>query len=214
MIRRCYHILAVLGLAIVLAGTQATARRGVEGPPGAPGVPGAKVLTGMMLVATPEMMDPRFRETVVFMVNHNRDGAMGLVVNRVLGKMELYKLLRGFGVERKGIKGTVRVHYGGPVEPKVGFILHSADFVRDESVLVTRDVAMTRDIKALVDITGDKGSRRSFVAMGYSGWGGGQLEREIKRRDWYVIPADTDIIFDDRIETKWKRAMAKHGVEL
>ena len=208
MIRRGYHILAVLGLAIVLAGTQATARRGAEGPPG------AMVLTGMMLVATPEMMDPRFRETVVFMVNHNRDGAMGLVVNRVLGKMELHKLLRGFGVERKGIKGTVRVHYGGPVEPRKGFILHSADFVRDETVLVTREVAMTRDIKALVDITGDKGSRRSFVVMGYSGWSGGQLERELKRRDWYVIPSDTDIIFDDRFETKWKRAMAKHGVEL
>lgn len=208
MTRRCYHILAVLGLAIVLAATQATARRGAEG------APGAKVLTGMMLVATPEMMDPRFRETVVFMVNHNRDGAMGLVVNRVLGKMELYKLLRGFGVERKGIKGTVRVHYGGPVEPKQGFILHSADFLRDETVLVTRDVAMTRNIKALVEITGDKGSQRSFVAMGYAGWRGGQLESEIKRRDWYVIPADTDIIFDDRIETKWKRAMAKHGVEL
>ena len=73
---------------------------------------------------------------------------------------------------------------------------------------------MTRDIKTLVEIAGDKGPRRSFVAMGYAGWAGGQLERELKRQDWYVVPADTDIILDDRIETKWKRAMAKHGIEL
>ena len=208
MIRRGYHILAVLGLAIVLAGTQATARRGAEAPPG------AEVLTGMMLVATPEMMDPRFRETVVFMVNHNRDGAMGLVVNRVIGKMELHKLLRGFGVKRTGIKGSVRVHYGGPVEPRQGSILHSADFLRDETVLVTRDVALTRDINILLDIAGDKGPRKSLVTLGYSGWAGGQLENELKRKDWYVVPADTDIIFDDRFDTKWKRAMAKRGIDL
>ncbi len=208
MKRRGYHILAVLGLAIVLAATQATARRGADG------APGDKVLTGMMLVATAEMLDPRFRETVVFMVNHHRDGAMGLVVNRVLGKVELDKLLRGFGIEHKGAKGKVRVHYGGPVEPKLGIILHSADFVRNETVLVTRDVAITRNIKALAAIAGDKGSRRSFLAMGYAGWSGGQLERELKRRDWVVVPADTDIIFDDRFKTKWKRAMAKYGVDL
>ena len=139
------------------------------------------IAVAAFLVATPAMLDPRFRETVVFMLNHNRDGAMGLVVNRVLGKMELYKLLRGFGIERKGIEGTVRVHYGGPVEPRTGFILHSTDFHRDETVTVTRDVAMTRDINALVEIAGDKGPRRSFVAMGYAGWSGGQLERELKR---------------------------------
>lgn len=171
-------------------------------------------LTGQLLVATPDMPDPRFAKTVIFMVKHDDGGAMGLVVNRVVAAGPIADLLKGFGVDGEGIRGNIRVLYGGPVQPYFGFVLHSTDYVNDATMVVNRAYALTSELEILRDISDGDGPRQSLFAMGYAGWGPGQLENEIARTDWYVAPAEPDILFDDDFDTKWERAIALSGLDL
>ncbi len=171
-------------------------------------------LSGQLLVASPEMRDPRFAGTVIFMVRHDSHGAMGLVINRLLGSGSVAELLRVFGLEDDDAKGTIRMHYGGPVEPQYGFVLHSTDYARDGTILVNKDVAMTSEVEVLRAISRGKGPRRSLFAFGYAGWGPGQLEGELARKAWITVPADKGILFDDDLDSKWQRAMARRGFDL
>ncbi len=184
---------------------------GAKPPPGAP--PQSGYLAGQLLVAAPAMRDPRFVRTVIFMVSHDAGGAMGLVVNRSLGIVPLMSLLKGLGKEEE-VPGDIRVHYGGPVQPKFGFVLHTAECVRDGTLVVNGRVALTRNLDILRAIAAGKGPRASLFTFGYAGWGPGQLENELKAKAWVTAPADEKIIFDDKLETKWKRAMDRRGIEL
>ena len=106
-------------------------------------------LAGQLLVATPEMKDPRFAEAVIYMVKHDADGAFGLVINRPLAKGSFDDLLKGFGLETEGVKGEVVIHYGGPVSSRQGFVLHSDDVLLESSVRVANGIAMTADVKMI-----------------------------------------------------------------
>jgi putative transcriptional regulator len=170
-------------------------------------------LTGQLLVATPEMPDPRFAETVVFMINHNENGAMGVVINRPLAKGPISDLLKGLGMDSEGAKSEIILHYGGPVDPKKGFILHSTDYITDSTNVVEDGLAVTGDVEILRAIGRGKGPRRSLFTLGYAGWAPGQLEAEIKANGWFSIPADEALIFDGEFNTKWDRAMAKRKIK-
>ncbi len=172
-------------------------------------------LAGQMLVATPKMADPRFAKTVIFMVSHDASGALGLVVNRTLGTASLAELLKGLGMEAQGVTGDIRIHYGGPVDPRAGFILHTttgqgAD-ARPPSIIVNGDITFTTQLSVLKDIAVGKGPEKSMVIFGYAGWGPRQLEGEINRDDWTTAPADPDLIFDETLESKWEKARARSG---
>ncbi len=171
-------------------------------------------LTGKLLVATASMGDPRFKRTVIFIVRHDTKGAMGLIINRVIGKLPLAKLLAGFGREPEGIGGDIDIHYGGPVERRLGFVLHTPDYVQKGTTVVNGEVALTRDLDILLTISAGTGPKQSLFAFGYAGWGPRQLEGEIARKDWVTVPGDAKFIFDDKLETKWRRAMDRHGVDL
>ncbi len=173
-------------------------------------------LAGQLLVAVPGMPDPRFARTVIFMVRHDRDGAMGLVVNRVLGVGSAAKLLEGAGIDTKEVDSDakVRVHYGGPVEPRRGFVLHSGDYAEEGTLEVTDRVSLTAAAQILHAIAKGKGPNRGFLAVGYAGWSPGQLESELARKDWLVVPSDGRLVFDAHMATKWRRAMSRHGIEL
>jgi putative transcriptional regulator len=171
-------------------------------------------LTGQLLVAAPDMSDPRFAETVIFIVKHDVHGAMGLVVNRVLGAGPIADVLHGFGLDGEGISGEIRVHYGGPVQPNFAFVLHSTDYVKQATRVVNDVAALTTEMDILRAISNGEGPRRSLFALGYAGWGPGQLESELSRDSWYVAPADEMIIFDDDLATKWARAIAISGIEI
>ena len=173
-------------------------------------------LTGQLLVAAPGMPDPRFAKTVIFMVRHDRDGAMGLVVNRVLGVETAARLAEGAGVGANGAKRgrKVRVHYGGPVAPKRGYVLHSGEYADKGTLAVTDKVSMTGAAEILHAMAEGKGPDRGFLAVGYAGWGPGQLEGEIARKDWVVVPSDSGLVFDPDMASKWRRAMDRHGIEL
>ena len=171
-------------------------------------------LTGQLLVATPEMRDPRFVETVIYMVKHSAEGAFGLVINRPLAKGPIEDLLKGFGMDSSGAKGEIVVHYGGPVSPRAGFVLHSDDVLLEESAKVANGIAMTSDPKLIEAMAQGKGPRQSLFIMGYAGWAPGQLEGELKAGSWFVVSGDKALIFGQDADRKWSQAMDKRKIPL
>ena len=198
-------LLSVLGLALASTGS---------GP--APRVDGgdAPSLTGQLLVATDDLRDPRFQHTVIYMVHHDASGAMGLVVNQPLADAPLAPLLEKLGRDSKGATGTIRIHYGGPVEPGKGFVLHTSDWAGGESHVVRDGVAFTTDPAVFDAVARGTGPRRSLFAIGYAGWGPGQLEAEIARGDWITVSGDEALIFGDDAGSKWERAMERRKIAL
>ncbi len=194
-----------LGLAIVGAGAAPL-------PPS--DGPAARGLTGQLLVATDDLRDPRFHHVVLYMVHHDATGAMGLVVNQPRADAPLAALLKRLGRDGEGIASTVRVHYGGPVEPAKGFVLHTSDWASGESHVVRDGVAVTTDPAIFDAIAHGTGPRRALFALGYAGWGPGQLEGELDRGDWITVSADEALIFDDAAASKWARAMARRKIAL
>ena len=170
-------------------------------------------LNGQFLVATPEMGDPRFAETVIYMINHDERGAMGLVINSPVAKGPLSDLFKALGREPKPTEKSVIIHYGGPVEPQRLYVLHSSDYTAKSASVVAPGVALSGDPAVLEDIARGKGPRQSLLIFGYAGWAPGQLEGEIKAGAWFSLPADPALIFDGDAETKWDRAMAKRKVK-
>jgi putative transcriptional regulator len=171
-------------------------------------------LTGQLLVATPEMRDPRFVETVIYMVKHSSEGAFGLVINRPLAKGPVEDLLKGFGMDSSGAKGEIIVHYGGPVSPSAGFVLHSDDVLLEESAKVANGIAITSDPKLIEAMAQGKGPRQSLFILGYAGWAPGQLEGELVAGSWFVVSGDKALIFGQDADRKWRQAMDKRKIPL
>ncbi len=170
--------------------------------------------TGRLLVATRSMPDSRFSGTVIYMVRHDEAGAMGLVVNRPMGEVSFASLLEGLGIEADDAEGTIRIHYGGPVEYGQGFVLHSPEYTVEGTLVVDDGLALSSKADVVRDIAAGEGPRQSLVAFGYAGWAPGQLDAEMARDDWIVVPADAALVFDDDYEDKWRRALARRGVDL
>lgn len=171
-------------------------------------------LTGQLLVAAPSMPDPRFAETVIFMVRHDSTGAMGIVVNRPVGVAALADLLKSTGQDATGVEGDIIVRTGGPVGQELGFLLHSTDYKTEGTIQVTDRIAMSGRPEVLADVAKGKGPRRVLLAFGYAGWSPGQLESEMMEGSWVTAPADDAIVFDDADATKWQRASARRGIDL
>lgn len=175
--------------------------------------PGAS-LAGQLLVATPEMGDPRFRHTVILMVQHNKDGALGVVINRPLEEMPLTKLLDALGLDNKGSQGSVRLFAGGPVQPEVGLIVHSAEYHQNGTIDIDGRVAMTTNPEVLRDIGHHRGPKQSLVAFGYAGWGPGQLENELVLGGWFTEPEDPKLVFDVDRDKVWDEALKHRTISL
>jgi putative transcriptional regulator len=171
-------------------------------------------LTGQLLIAAPTIGDPRFAHTVILMVKHDKDGALGIVINRPVGEESIASLLEGTGEDVSGIDGNLRVFAGGPVQPDLGFVVHSAEYRRDETINVDGRVAMTASRQILRDIGHHRGPQKTLFALGYAGWGPGQLEGEMARHDWFTTPEEPKLIFDDDREHLWDDAMARRTREL
>lgn len=171
-------------------------------------------LTGRLLVATPELRDPNFARTVIFIVQDDRGGTLGIVVNRSLGVGPTAQVLELFGVHEEQAAGEMRVHVGGPVLPSLGLVLHSPDYVGEGTTVVNEEFALTYHKDIVRAIARGEGPRNSLIAFGYAGWGPGQLEAEMAQRSWVDVPADVAIVFDDDLESKWQRAFDLHRVDL
>ena len=170
---------------------------------------------GRLLVATPELEDPNFRHTVVYVAEHDGSGAMGLVVNRVLGTGPIAELLEGLSIEGDvDPAAQIEVHYGGPVAGGRGLVLHSPDFHGADTVVLSDLAALTGSPDVLSAIAAGKGPRRSLFALGHAGWAPGQLEAEIAAGAWVIVEADEALLFDDETESKWQRALDRQGIDL
>ena len=171
-------------------------------------------LAGQLLVATPEMSDPRFQHTVILMVQHNKDGALGIAINRPREELPIAQLLDALGIDSKGSEGTVRLYAGGPVQPEIGLVVHSADYHRSGTVNIDGRVAMTSNPDVLRDIGHQEGPRQSLVAFGYAGWGPGQLEGELAVGGWFTVPEDPKLVFDFDRGKLWDEAMKRRTISL
>lgn len=166
-------------------------------------------LAGQLLVAMPQMGDARFERSVIYLCAHSAEGALGLVINRPFRKLTFSDLLEQLDIERGPQAQQFHVLAGGPVEEGRGFVLHTDDYLRDDTLKVERGFALTATIEILKAMARGEGPARSILALGYSGWGPGQLEREITENGWLHVPADQALVFDRELDTKWERALAK-----
>lgn len=192
--------------------------------------PPVQPAAGQLLVASAELQDPRFRHSVILLVRHDATGAFGIIINRPVAERPLADLLGAIrdkdapnapdaqgtpgGRKAEPAAGTIRVFFGGPVEPQRGFVIHSADYRRAETLAAGAGLAMTATKDVLRDIAQHKGPAKYLLALGYTGWGPGQLEAETARHDWFTAPAEPGLVFDAARETVWDKALASRTREL
>ena len=171
-------------------------------------------LRGKLLLAMPNMGDPRFERAVICMCEHSADGAMGIIVNQPALHIEFEELMEQLEIPLPDNHAEVSVFTGGPVEPNRGFVLHSADYTQDSSLVISEIVAVTATVEILRALAASEGPSRSLLALGYAGWAPGQLEDEIQQNAWLHTDLDMDLLFTTEPELKWPLAMAKLGVDI
>lgn len=174
---------------------------------------GSEYLAGQLLIAMPGMADPRFQRTVIYLCAHNEDGAMGLVVNKLFGNITFSDLLEQLDMDAPAVGADTPVHYGGPVESGRGFVLHSTDYVREGTLVVDEEVALSATIDILRALSNGAGPERSILLLGYAGWGPGQLDAEIHANGWLTAPCQESLLFDPDLSAKWERSIATLGVD-
>jgi putative transcriptional regulator len=173
----------------------------------------SEFLTGQLLIAMPTMEDPRFAQSVIYLCAHTPEGAMGLVLNRPLQRPKFDDLLRQLEVAPVPPARRIQLCAGGPMDNARGFVLHTADWTGEGSLKVNEGLALTASLDVLKAIAEGNGPREGLLALGYAGWGPGQLDAEIQQNAWLSVPADETIVFDDGHETKWRRALAKLNID-
>jgi putative transcriptional regulator len=196
----------IAGGALSAAGAPALARR-TDAPEGGS-------LRTRLLVATARLRSPLFGQTVILLAAHDRDGAFGLVVNRPMDRVPWADLLERLGIEAPQAEGRARLFYGGPVQPGRLFVLHSGNASGDDAEAVTDAIALSTGGRVLSDLAAGRGPERSRILLGYAGWGPGQLDREIRRGDWFTIANDPRLVFDPDPAGTWQDARARRGIDL
>lgn len=176
-------------------------------------VSGATSVTGQLLIATPALTDPPFDHAVILVAQHNRGGAIGIIINRPLDRQTIASLLAAYGVQASGIDGSVQLFVGGPVDPQAGFVLHSADYRNADTLDIDGRVALTGGPQILRDIGLGKGPRQKLVAFGYAGWGPSQLDNELHQGVWETMPEDPALVFEDDRAKVWSDALARHKAD-
>jgi len=172
-------------------------------------------LAGQLLVAMPQMTDPRFARSVVYLCAHSEeDGTMGLVVNKTIDSLTMEHLFSQLNLDPRPDGRDRPVHFGGPVEPGRGFVLHTPDYREEATLEVGDEFCVTATLDILRAIGRGKGPSRNLLALGYAGWAPGQLDAEIHANGWLSVPADTELVFDPELGGKWERALGKLGVSL
>lgn len=171
-------------------------------------------LSGKLLVAMPGMADSRFEKSVVYLCAHSGSGSMGLIVNKPSRELKFDDLLEQLGIEKDTATTSPKVHFGGPVEIGRGFVLHSADYgAHDTTMKVDGRFGMTATIDVLEDLASGRGPERSLLALGYAGWGAGQLDDEILRNGWLTCEATPELVFEAKNDSKWALALKSLGID-
>ena len=202
---RVHRPLVVLLVAVVLVLVVAEGR--AQAPP-------RRSLAGRLLVATDAIRDPRFVRTVIYLARHSEEGALGFVINVPMGEVPFERALQPLGVETPPGSGNLQVHYGGPVEPGQGFVLHTPDWKSDGTTVVNERFAFSQDPKILESMARGTGPRRALFFLGYAGWAPGQLDAELATGSWGIATTDERLVFETDPAQKWIEAMARRILEL
>jgi putative transcriptional regulator len=169
-------------------------------------------LTGQFLLAMPGIGDPRFERAVIAICAHDQDGALGIGIGAVIDGLTLHDVLQQFEIETAGVP-AVPVHFGGPVEPRRGFVLHSTDWSGQDTVDVAGRWALSSTVDVLRAIAEGKGPSKWLVALGYAGWGDGQLDAEMTRHGWFNTQGDGALLFDTAAGERWSAGFTGAGVD-
>ncbi|MDQ2877897.1 MAG: YqgE/AlgH family protein [Pseudomonadota bacterium] len=172
----------------------------------------APYLTGQFLLAMPGIGDTRFDRAVIAICSHDDEGALGIGIGATIDGLGFHDLLAQFGIE-PGDSPNAPVHFGGPVETRRGFVIHSTDWSGQDTVVVAGHWALSATLDVLRAIAGGKGPAQWLVALGYAGWGGGQLDEEMTRHGWFNTPGDTRLLYDVDADHRWDRAFATAGID-
>lgn len=172
----------------------------------------ARFLTGQVLLAMPGMSDPRFDHAVIALCAHDERGALGIGIGHELEGIGFHRLMEQLGLA-PGAAPDVPVHYGGPVEPARGFVLHSTDWAGEGTLYAADRWCLTSTQDVLKAIAAGQGPSQWVVALGYAGWGEGQLDAEMLSHGWHVVPAEDDLIFNAPAEERWSRAFHASGID-
>jgi len=167
-------------------------------------------ISGNFLIAVPGLDDPNFAHTVVLVCEHTKEGAFGLVINKILMN-SITPLLQSLGIERKRL--DLPVYYGGPVKPEQGYVIYSPRNKKYDSIIITEDLAMTASKEILHDIASGNAPERFIFTLGFSGWGADQLEEELMMGSWLVAPADYDVVFRMPVNERWRAASGLIGID-
>ena len=170
-------------------------------------------LTGQLLISMPSQVDERFEKSVIYMCAHSKDGAMGIIINKKID-YDLYPdLLQQLGIDNPLIGKKLYIRYGGPVESGRGFVLHSDEFIRKETLTIDKGIALTSTSEFFEDLSKGNGPKNSILALGYAGWGPGQIESELISNSWMTLKTDSNFIFDESVSNKWNDAYDILGVD-
>ena len=171
-------------------------------------------LSGKLIIAMPTMSDPRFKRSVVCICAHNEDGAIGIIINKIIESLSFSKIIKQLKLKKNMTKSDYKDHiyFGGPVETERGFILHSADYSSENSTSINSEISMTASTEILQALIDGNGPNKSIVALGYAGWGPGQLDTEIQSNAWLSVESDLELIFSAKTAEKWDMALEKIGV--
>jgi len=172
------------------------------------------LLTGKLLIAMPSMGDPRFTRSVVYLCSHNADGALGLIINKKIDALSFPKILSQLNIENLDQENNDarEIYFGGPVETERGFILHSLEYQSEFTLLIDEKIGMTASVEIIKALARGNGPKQSLVALGYAGWGPGQLDKELQENAWLNVDADMDLTFSENYDEKWDKALNKVGV--
>jgi putative transcriptional regulator len=171
-------------------------------------------LEGQLLIATPMLVGSCFEKSVIYICAHTPDGAMGLIINHLVEAIDVRDIFRQLEITVPNRDVAMPVHFGGPMDSARGFVLHSSEYARKETVLMDTDIALTCNIDILKDIASGQGPARSILALGYAGWGAGQLEQELETNSWLTAPASMTIVFNTPNASKWLLAAQLQGIDL
>ena len=170
---------------------------------------------GKLLVADTSMQDPRFAESIIYLVRHDEGGAFGLIINKPMTKLPLAKLLSQLDREGATTGLELELYFGGPVQGELGFVLHSRNFTAQGATMTVEDGLLVSGVRRVLRaIAGQKGPEKALFTMGYTGWASGQLEGELERGDWSVIDADEALVFDLPVPEKWPAVHDRRSLKL
>ena len=171
-------------------------------------------LTGKCLISMPHTRDERFEQTLVYICSHSAEGAMGFIVNKRIKEFSFADLASQLPINTIQPLEPIDLHQGGPLEKVRGFVLHSTDYIKEDTIVINDDVAISSSIDIITDIAFGKGPKDNLIALGYASWAPQQLESEIINNTWFVMPPTPELVFRTKDEDKWQKAIDYLGIDI